>query len=84
MLIAAKCLIEPVLELTKEKLQISAGRFLEEFDDACAKVLFRLIDRARKMHCGPQIAALATAENFFGVWQPIEMFASNSKLNCTA
>ena len=43
---AAKCFLEPVFELTKQKLQVRTGRFLEKFDNARAQILFRLIDRA--------------------------------------
>src|SRR5436853_4281689 len=71
LLTAAKDAFQPIFELAKEKLQVSAGRFLEEFDDARAQVLLRFINRAGQMHGRPDIAAPFTIENFFGVRQPI-------------
>src|SRR4030095_12333022 len=38
LLIASKRFLEPIAELTKYETEISAGRFLEEFDDALAEV----------------------------------------------
>ena len=45
-LISAKCFLQPIAELAKHKIEISAGRFLEEFDDALAEVLPGFINRA--------------------------------------
>src|SRR5207244_2840353 len=78
LLTAAKDAFQPIFELAKEKLQVSAGRFLEEFDDARAQVLLRFINRAGQMHGRPEIAAPFTIENFFGVRQPKPLFSQSS------
>ena len=53
LLIASKCFLEPISELTKQEAKIRAGRFLEKFNDALAEVLFWFVNRAREMHVGP-------------------------------
>ena len=46
LLIAAKCFLQPIAELTEHETEISARRFLEEFDDALAEVLPGFINRS--------------------------------------
>ena len=46
LLIASKCFLQPVAELTKHETEISAGRLFEKFDDALAEVLPWFINRA--------------------------------------
>jgi len=46
LLIAIECFLQPIAELTKQEIEISAGRFFEEFDDALAEILPGFINRA--------------------------------------
>src|SRR5215510_1641011 len=84
LLIAAKCFLQPISKLTKQKLQICARRLLEKFDDARAEVLPWFNNRAGQMHSGPEIAVPLTIEDFFSLRQPVEISASETKLDCAA
>src|SRR6516165_5102718 len=82
--IAAKRFLQPIVQLTKEQLQISAGRLFEKFYDARAEILPGVIDRSEKMHIGPEIAVLPAAKDFFGIRQPIEIFTGKPKSDRSA
>src|SRR5262249_47900163 len=81
LLLASKCFLQPCAQLSKEQTEISGGRFLEEFDDALTEVLSWIINRAGQMHVSPQIAAGASAKNFFRIRQPIQVFARKPKFD---
>ena len=84
LMIAAECLFKPGVELAKEKTEICGRRFLEKLDDTRAEILLRVIDRPRQMHGCPEIAAPLLIEDFYGVWQPIEVLASEAEFHFTS
>ncbi len=53
LLIASKCFLQPIAELTKHETEISPGRLFEKFDDALAEVLPGFIDGAGQMYVSP-------------------------------
>src|SRR5438034_11534482 len=83
-LIAAECLFQPGLELAKKKAEISSGRLFEEFSDARAQVLFRLVNRSGQMHRRPEVAAPIGSEDPLRVRQPIEILMGQPEFDCAA
>ena len=56
----------------------------KKFDDARTQILTRVIDGSEQPHISPQITVLPPVEDFFRIWQPIEVFTSKPKFDRAA